>query len=167
MNRSLRLACIVTLAALAAAAAGRPAAGQEAPAPSSHERAARELYRAMGGAKMAEVGVDAMIGVIRANPDLAPYEDVFRAWVRKVLSADDMERETARLYMAAFTEEEIQGLIAFYRSPLGQKAAQVFPSLAKQGAELGMRRAQEHQGELLEMIAQAKKEREAGKKPSP
>lgn len=127
---------------------------------SSHEKTARELYRALGGAKTAEAGAEAMMGIVTSNPELAPYQDVFRAWYKKVFAGDELEEEMAAIYMKAFTEEELKGLMAFYATPLGIKALQKFPELMKQGAEIGMSRAQKHSAELEEMIATARKERE-------
>ena len=136
-------------------------AGAEPARPlSSHEKTARELYRALGGAKTAEAGAEAMMGIVTSNPELAPYQDVFRAWYKKVFSGDELETEMAAIYMKAFTEDELKGLIAFYATPLGRKSLEKFPELMKQGAELGMSRAQEHSAELEEMIATARKERE-------
>ena len=106
-----------------------------------------------------------MMGVIRNNPDLAPYEDVFRAWYRKVFASGDLEAEIAKIYVGAFSEEELRGLVAFYKSPLGQKALAVLPEVMKQGAEIGIRRGQEHSAELQEMIKKAKEEREKQGKP--
>lgn len=131
------------------------------PAPvSSHEKAARELYQLAGGAKAAEAGAEAMIGLIRGNPEMAPYEDVFRAWYKKVFAADDLESEMVSLYMGAFSEGELREITAFYKTPVGQKAIATLPELMKQGAEIGMRRGQEHAPELEEMLAKAKRERE-------
>ena len=138
--------------------AGALPAEDAAPA-SSHEKAARELYRLMGGEKTAEAGVDVMMGIIRENAELAPYEDVIRAWYRKVFAADDLESEVLTLYMDVFSEGELRELAAFYETPIGQKALAAFPELMKRSAEVGMRRGQEHAAELEEMIAQARRER--------
>lgn len=139
------------------------ALGQAAAPVSSHEQAARELYRLLGGEKLAETGAEAMMGVIRENPELAPYEDVFRAWYKKVFTQGDLEGEMVKIYMGAFSEDEIRQLAAFYRTPIGQKALSKMPEVTKQGAEVGLRLAKEHSGELQEMLEAAKKERE--KKP--
>jgi len=136
------------------------ALAQEPAQLSSHEKAARDLYSLLGGVNLAESGAEAMMGIIRNNPELAPYEDVFRAWYRKVFASGDLESEMAKIYMGAFSEKELLELTAFYRSPIGQKAIKTLPVLMKQSAELGMRKAQEHSGELEEMIAKAKAERE-------
>ena len=162
MNRRLLfLSCVALAGLLACPLRALP----QTPAASSHENAARELYRMMGGARAAEVGADLMMGMVRGNPEVAPYEHVFRAWLQKVFAGGAFEAEIAKLYMNTFSEQELQGLIAFYRTPLGQKAIAKIPELAKQGGELGMKWGQEHLPELQEMLSKAKKEREAQKSP--
>lgn len=141
------------------------ALGQAAAPVSSHEQAARELYRLLGGDKLAETGAEAMMGVVRENPDLAPYEDVFRAWYKKVFAAGDLEGEVVKIYMGAFSEDELRQLAVFYRTPLGQKALSKMPEITKQAAAVGLQMAKDHSNELEEMLAAARKERE--KKPSP
>lgn len=161
-HRGLRsvVFCLTLFLALAGAARA-----QEAAPLSSHEKAARELYQLLGGSKLAESGAEAMMGMVRQNPELAPYEDVFRAWYQKVFAAGDLESEVAQLYMGAFSEAELRELEAFYKTPIGQKALATLPELMKKGAELGMRRGQEHAAELQEMLEKAKAEREKPKDP--
>ncbi|MGD2116524.1 MAG: DUF2059 domain-containing protein [Acidobacteriota bacterium] len=157
-------ALLVTLCLLLPGAApaqeGAQETAQEAEAPSSHEQAARELFELAGGGKVAEAGAEAMLGVLRQNPELAPYEDVFREWYKKIFSGDELEREMVTIYMGAFTEQELRDLAAFYRTPLGQKTLTVLPQVMQQGAQVGMRLAQEHSGELEEMLAEARRKRE-------
>jgi hypothetical protein len=141
-----------------------PAATITAAEPSAHEWAARRLVHLTGGAATAESGAEAMMSMIRENPDLAPYEDVFRAWYKKVFASGDFEGETAAIYMKYYTEKELGDLAAFYETPLGRKSLSTLPQIMKEGAELGMARAKEHQPELLQMLAAAKAEHE--KKPN-
>jgi uncharacterized protein len=143
------------------------ALGAETPAVSSHEQAARELYDLVGGAKAVEMGAEAMLAVVRKQPEMAPYEDVFRSWYKKVFADGELEREVPKLYVASFTEEDLRGLMAFYRTPLGQKALTRMPELMKQAAELGAQIAQKHQGELKEMLEQARHEHESAKEQAP
>ncbi|HSK77606.1 MAG TPA: DUF2059 domain-containing protein [Thermoanaerobaculia bacterium] len=157
MRKQAFLAGICWIAALVLS--GALPAQEPAPA-SSHERAARELFRLFGGEKAAEVGAEAMLGTIRENEELASYEDVFRAWFRKVFATEDFESEMVALYMGAFSEGELREITAFYKTPVGQKALALVPELMKQGAEVGLRRVNEHAAELEEMLAQARKERE-------
>jgi len=148
---------VICLLVLFGTAGAVPA--QESSPASSHERAARDLYQLLGGAKLAEVGAEATMGMVRQNPELAPYEDVFRAWYQKVFAADDFESEMVKLYMGSFSEGELRELAAFYKTPVGQKALSTLPALTKQAAEIGTRRGQEHSAELEEMLAKARKER--------
>jgi uncharacterized protein len=141
-----------------------PADGAAAVAPSStHGQAARELYELVGGARDPEVGAQAILPVIQANPALAPYEDVFREWYRRVLEESSLHEQIVALYAEAFSEQELRELGAFYRSPLGEKAIARLPELVKRGAEIGARAAEAHMGELQQMLAdrQAEDQREA------
>lgn len=141
------------------------ALGQGTAPASSHEQAARDLYRLLGGEKLAQTGADAMMGVIRENPELAPYEDVFRAWGKKIFTTENLEPEMVKIYVGAFSEDELHQLAAFYKTPVGQKALAKMPEVMQQGAEVGLRLAKSHMSELQEMLEAAKKERE--KKSSP
>lgn len=44
------------------------------------------------------------------------------------------------LYTAAFTEQELQQLIAFYGTPVGQKMVAMMPALMQQSLQLGQRK---------------------------
>lgn len=123
----------------------------------SHEAAARRLVRVTGGgAAGAEAGADAMMATIRGNPELAPYEDVFRAWFKKVFATGDFEGQVATLYMKYFSEKELLELAAFYDTPIGRKALATLPQIMKEAADIGLARGKEHQGELWDMLAAAK-----------
>ena len=128
-----------------------------------HMEAAGELFSLVGGAKLAEQGAQGMMSMVRNNPELAPYEDVFRAWYTKIFAEGEFEQQILELYAKAFTEQELRGLIEFYKSPLGTKALEQMPILMRQGMGIGERRAEKHAGALHEMLGKAKKERETAK----
>jgi uncharacterized protein len=148
---------------VAALLLSQSALAQQPSEDSSHLKAASELFAIVGGAKLAEAGAQGMMSMVKNNPELAPYEDVFREWYRKVFAAGEFERQILDLYVGAFSEQELRGLIEFYKSPLGAKALEQMPVLMRQGMGVGERLAQKHAGELQEMLANAKKEREAAK----
>jgi hypothetical protein len=136
-------------------------AGAAPPAPvSSHEKAARELVQIVGGTDLAMSGAEAMISMLREDPDMASYDDVIRVWSHTVFAESELEAEMVRLYMEAFSEKELRELAAFYKTPVGRKVIAVTPELMKKGAEIGMRRGEEHSEELYEMLAKAREERE-------
>lgn len=132
----------------------------QAPVLSSHEKAARELYLVSGGPENAKAGADAMLATMStSNPQLAEYADVLKAWVDKVLGGADLHNEVAAVFMKFYTEEEIQGLIAFYRTPLGRKVTRTLPEVMKASGEIGARRAEAHGEELKAMLMEAMKTR--------
>ena len=83
------------------------------------------------------------------------------AWMDRYLVWAAFEADFIRLYMEAFNEAEVQQLIAFYKTPIGQKALEVMPLLMEQGSAIGVDVAREHQGELQRMVAERRAELEA------
>jgi hypothetical protein len=127
---------------------------------SAHEQAARELVQMIGGESFGMAGAEAMMGMFLQDPDAAPYKDVLRAWYQKVFAEADLESEMVRLYMETFSEKELREITAFYKTPVGRKAIAAMPELMRQGAEIGMKRAQEHSEELEAMLDKAREEHE-------
>jgi len=144
----------VFVALLLFAAAGASRAAEAPPGK------ARDLYRLIGGDRTIEQAADAMLTAIRANPQLQPYGDVIKEWFSRVVATGEFETEMVKLYADAFTDAELDELLAFYRSPLGQKSLERMPELMRRGADIGSRIAKQHTGELEEMIAKRKKELE-------
>ena len=54
----------------------------------------------------------------------------------KELSWDNMKGDFIALYAGAFTEDELKGIIAFYKSPVGQALIAKQPELMKQSVAL-------------------------------
>ncbi len=161
----MRTAVRVAVSFALVASIGAIAWAQGAAKPSSHEQVARELFQVSGGTAMAEQGGDAMLAaMLTQNHELAPYRDVIRAWTKRVYSEGDFEGEVAAIYMKHFSEEELSGLLAFYKTPLGQKTIRELPAVMQEAAQLGGRRAQERMPELLEMMKKAEAERAPAKK---
>ncbi len=132
---------------------------------SSHRQAAAELLRMMDLEKTMMAGSNAMIDAqIQGNPALAPYRDVFQKWAGKYFTWDVLGPRMTDLYMQAFTEPELRDLIAFYKTPTGQKALTKMPALLQQGGQLGMEIAKQHRPELEQMIRARKEELEKGQK---
>jgi hypothetical protein len=135
-----------------------------APAASPHEQAARELYAMIGGQDMAKQVGNAMVAQMASNPALAPYQDVMMSWVQKIFAGGTLDAEMVRLYAETFSESELRQLIAFYKTPIGQKALQKMPELQQKGMAIGQKLAQDHMPELLAAIAARKRELDKGQK---
>jgi hypothetical protein len=161
----LRVKMVWFLAMLFALSSGLAA---QTPAPSPpHQQAARELFEMIGGKDLAKTASMVILSQLASNPELARYEDIFKAWVEKIYAGDNIGKEIARLYTEAFTEDELRQLIAFYKTPVGQKALQKMPELMQKGMAYGQKLAEAHLPELQSMIAARKKELEAKEQKPP
>ncbi len=58
------------------------------------------------------------------------------------LSWDSLKQEYITLYAETFTEEELEGIIEFSKSPLGEKMAEKSPILMQKSMEIGRQHAQ-------------------------
>ena len=163
MHRMKAVLFLVLLVSLPAVLA---AAEPSAPGP-AHAQAARELFDLVGGKDLARTASLAMLNQFKSNPELAPYEDVFKTWLDRVWAESDMGQEFVRLYTESFTEDELRQVIAFYKTPVGQKTLQKMPELLQKGMSYGQREAQAHLPELQQAITARKLELEAKEQKNP
>ena len=56
------------------------------------------------------------------------------------------------LYAENFSVEEIEGIVEFYRTPMGKKFLEITPALTKSAAQIGMVEAQDKQQALLDRL---------------
>ena len=106
---------------------------------------------------------------IKSNPLLAQYKEVMLKFFFKYMSWDSLKDEIAKIYASEFTSQELKELTTFYKTPVGKKAALLLPHLMNKGAELGMKRVQEHMPELRKMVEDESvriKEKEKKEKPT-
>jgi len=130
--------------------------------------AAQELLEATRMRQLMEESTEAMLHVqIDANPQLAQFEDVLRAFFDKHLSWDRLEGEFVELYVRHFSAEELRELTRFYQTDLGRKAVDLQSVLFTEGARIGQRIVQENIGELQQMIMQRAQEIQDSGPPPP
>jgi len=130
-----------------------PAAAQQTRPSAPHEQAARELLTMIGMDQQIRDSAAASIdSQIRSNPAMAPFRDVLLDWVGKYVTWDNLGPQLVELYRQSFTEEELRGLITFYRTPVGRKALEKLPELTRRGMEIGLETAEQHQAELEQKI---------------
>jgi hypothetical protein len=72
--------------------------------------------------------------------------------VSEALSWDKIEPEYAKLYAATYTEEEIEGMLVFYKSPVGQAMVDKSPTLMKQSTEIVQVRMKSAMPELQKLM---------------
>ncbi|MCA9698390.1 MAG: DUF2059 domain-containing protein [Myxococcales bacterium] len=121
--------------------------------PENHAQAVRELFRLMQMDRVIESTIDTMLAAqLKTNPSLIPFAETMRQFLYEHLSWASLEEEYVEIYMRAFTQREVEDMVAFYSTPTGQKAVEKMPELVQLGAAIGQRRMLEHIGELQEQL---------------
>lgn len=129
-----------------------PLRAQE-PLAGSHEQAAAELLELMRMEEMTRASAEMMLETMLAqNPVLEQFRDVFVDFFDEYIRWDDLLPEYVAIYTDAYTEPELRELIAFYRTPVGQKTIDLMPRLMQAGAALGEAQIQPHLPELQRRI---------------
>jgi len=120
----------------------------------SHRKATENLFGVMSMETMISQSIDQMLAMqMQQNPALAQFQPQMKAFLTKYMSWASLKDDMAKLYMAEFTESELNELAKFYQTPLGKKSIQKMPTLMAKGAEIGQKRVQEHLPELEAAIA--------------
>ena len=115
----------------------------------SHQQAAAELLEVMHVERSVADAIDMVLTAqLQANPQLAQFEDLLRAFLSKYMAWDALREDYIQLYVDTFSEAEIRHLLKFYRTPAGQKLIDALPQLMKKCAELGQAKVVEHLDEL-------------------
>lgn len=149
---------VMALASCALALTPVLAAGK--PSESAQHDAAEELLVTIHLDTTMDAMTDLMVKTqIEANPKLADFEDIMRAFMKKYISFEAMKEDFIRMYSEAFSEKELREMATFYRSPTGQKCIGLMPSLLQKGGELGKTRVTEHIDELRAAVEARVKEK--------
>ena len=75
----------------------------------------------------------------------------------QVASDPDLKKEMVGLYEEKFTKDELKKLVAFYKSPLGQKSLQVLPEMTNAGGNLGRKYAEKYSENFKENLTRIMK----------
>ena len=132
----------------------------------SHREAVIELLVLMDAERTMMGGAEAMVdAMLHQNPKLRPYRDILLEWATRHITWENVQANFMSLYVEAYTEREIGDLIAFYKTPTGQKSIRLGPELMRKGAMIGAEVAGAHSAELRAMLEQQAAElRDAGSK---
>lgn len=71
------------------------------------------------------------------KPAIEGYSKDMGALIGSKLTAEQFMPEIAQLYAEVFTQAELQGLLDFYRSPLGEKMLAKMPELMQRSMTIG------------------------------
>jgi hypothetical protein len=120
----------------------------------SHRKSVESLFMLMGMENVLTQSIDQMLAMqVQQNPTLAPHQAQMKAFLNKYMSWASMKEDMTKIYMAEFSESELNELNKFYQTPVGKKTIQKMPALMAKGAEIGQKRVQEHLPELQAALA--------------
>ena len=89
-----------------------------------------------------------------AEQSMASFAEKMKPILAEALAWDKLKAQSAKVYKETFSQEDIDGLIAFYESPTGKVFIEKMP-LVMQKSMAGM---QQRMAPLMEKIKQAAKE---------
>ena len=87
----------------------------------------------------------------------ANQERIF-ALIKDQMSWEKMKPNYVQLYSDAFTEEEVEGIVAFYKTPTGQGMLKKMPMLMQNSMKLSQQRMAEIMPEIQRIIQETKQE---------
>jgi hypothetical protein len=119
----------------------------------SHRAAVLELMELTGvPERVPQVSAQVIALQLQNVPLLDQFRPVVEAWMRRYFSWEAVGSRYVDLYVSLFTEQEIQDMLAFYRTSTGRKAVQLMPVLMAKGGEIALEQFRAHQADLQAMI---------------
>jgi uncharacterized protein len=139
---------------------GRPAPAVEAPRriDATKEVSIRQLMEATGakdlGAQMMKSGMEQFRASVTEsqpdNPRAKQFVEAFVSRFQKHFDPDSLAEKVIPIYDKYLTVEDLNGLLEYYRSPLGQRMLKVLPEIARESQETGFALGQKAAQETLE-----------------
>jgi hypothetical protein len=122
-------------------------------------KAAEELVRLMYATEShGDIAGAIVEAKIQADPKLESDRAVLLDWAKKIDTWETLGPPTIALYARQFSEAEIRDIIAFYRTPTGQKVLEHMPSMLTGVTGAGFSLAKDWQTDV-EQLTIAKKEK--------
>ncbi len=161
------LAAIAILAAVCAAPARAQTAAPPPPAPPAPQTATlpappvpaaldakiRQLLALTGAAKMGQQAMDQMLAAMK--PSFPKVPEAFWDMFRSKSNGDDLISLIVPIYAKYYTPQDIDGLIAFYQTPLGQKVVAALPDIAHDSMAAGQAWGQQKAHDVINELQKA------------
>jgi uncharacterized protein len=91
------------------------------------------------------------------RPEMSAAEkDAVIKFFNKYMSYEILKPDLITMYAEVFSEEELNDMIAFYKTPTGQKTISALPVLSQKSGQLAMERIMPHMDEMVKIISDAK-----------
>lgn len=123
----------------------------------SDEASEYQLVDLLGGVdQLRDIQTELVDTLVSGNPDLLDYRDTVDQWARDYLTWGELREGIARVYRNYFSTEEIEAMLAFYRTDAGRKMILLMPTLFREGSQVGTELALAHKPALVDMLRQAR-----------
>ncbi|ADV42819.1 DUF2059 domain-containing protein [Bacteroides helcogenes] len=119
------------------------------------------LYKMMdksGGLEAVKQMVPQLVGMMKQQAASQPdsfWEDFTKRWTKQFI--DKMVERYAPIYQKYLTQGDLEAILAFYDTPVGQKMSAATPPITKEGMQmgqqLGMEIGQQMQSEIANMVS--------------
>ncbi len=120
---------------------------------SAHREAVETLLEMFDMEEISKQSVYHMAALhVQQDPQLGLYKDVLIKFYSEHMGWESLKDEFIAIYTEEFSEEEIRDLIAFYKTPTGQKAIKKMPVLMSKCAQIGEQRLRENMPEWHQML---------------
>lgn len=112
-----------------------PLFGATSTIPDKKRESIHTLLELTGMVKVVDQMIDQMFDAFAKQSPSVPSE----AWTRlkKKMRADDLVEEMMPVYDKYYTQEDLDVMIAFYRTPVGQKVIRTLPDVSREGFQIG------------------------------
>jgi len=137
VRRCTALAALVLLVAASACAQTAPAAPATAPR-AAKDAKIRELINMMGAPKVAvEMMKSQVAGIKKLMPFPPAAQDDFEKEFLAAINVRELVDLIVPIYKRHFSEQDIDSMLVFYRSPVGQRFIKALPQVTVESQEVG------------------------------
>lgn len=155
-----------------------PAPAQAAPqqkTDTAKDAAIRRLVEITGGKKMMEQMIAQMTAqlkpeLLKTAPPGPRGQQIVEAYIQKIQARagrGELMEQMIPIYDKHFSREDIEGLIGFYQSPLGQRFLQVMPRIVGESSMIGLRWGQKIVQDVQQEMEAEFPELKQGQRPAP
>ncbi len=85
----------------------------------------------------------------------AAFVGAMKDFINTYMKWEVIKSEMVNLYASEFTESELKELIAFYKTPIGQKILIKLPAITTRSMEIGTKILTDHKEELTQLMMKA------------
>lgn len=118
----------------------------------SHEQKVDKLFEVVHFDQMIENQVDLITKTLTKQPQFAGHEKEFKQLFARMLNNKELKKEMKLAYLKTFTEQEVEQMIEFNQSPVGQKVLAKLPQLTEELMTNVHERIAANQQELQQLI---------------